>query len=148
MHSPAAGAEGPRHAPLERQHAARAGNGIKKVYVGKNAFMCTPAMSAVIRRRGLYGGLIMSASHNPAGPKEDWGIKFNYSSGEPAPEKITNEIFKYTENISELKMADIPDVDLSELGTSTFGEFEVEVIDYTEDYLGLLQEARAFCQTS
>jgi phosphoglucomutase len=50
------------------------------------------------------GGLIMSASHNPGGPEEDWGIKFNYSAGEPAPEKITDKIFGFTEKISELKV--------------------------------------------
>jgi Phosphoglucomutase/phosphomannomutase, alpha/beta/alpha domain I len=75
------------------------------VLVGQNGVMATPAMSALIRRRKLYGGLIMSASHNPAGPKEDWGIKFNYKSGEPAPEKITNAIFDFTKNIKELKQA-------------------------------------------
>jgi phosphoglucomutase len=105
-----------------------AGNGIKKVIVGQHGFMATPAMSALIRRRSLYGGLIMSASHNPAGPDEDWGIKFNYSSGEPAPEKITNEIFKFTESVTELKMAEFPDVDLDKVGTTTFGDFEVEVV--------------------
>lgn len=116
------------------------GNGVRKVIVGQNAFMATPAMSALIRRRSLYGGLIMSASHNPAGPKEDWGIKFNYSSGEPAPAKITDEIFKYTETVSELKMADIPDVDLGAIGVSTFGDFEVEVVSPTEDYFATLKE--------
>ena len=70
--------------------------GVKKIVVGKDGVMATPAMSALIRRNGLYGGLIMSASHNPAGPKEDWGIKFNYTSGEPAPEKITDKIFDFT----------------------------------------------------
>lgn len=105
--------------------------------------MATPAMSALIRRRSLYGGLIMSASHNPAGPKEDWGIKFNYSAGEPAPEKITDEIFKYTESVSELLMADIPDVDLSTIGVSTFGDFEVEVVSPTEDYFATLKEVRS-----
>ena len=70
--------------------------GVKKMVVGKDGIMATPAMSALIRRRELYGGLIMSASHNPAGPKEDWGIKFNYSAGEPAPEKITDKIFGFT----------------------------------------------------
>ena len=62
-----------------------AGNGVKKILVGKDAIMATPAMSALIRRRALYGGLIMSASHNPGGPDEDWGIKFNYSAGGTAP---------------------------------------------------------------
>lgn len=85
-----------------------AGNGVSKVIVGKDAIMATPAMSALIRRRALYGGLIMSASHNPAGPKEDWGIKFNYSAGEPAPEKITDKIYGFTQSISELKVRRAP----------------------------------------
>ena len=67
----------------------------------------------------------MSASHNPGGPKEDWGIKFNYSGGEPAPEKITDAIYGYTQKISEIKTADVPDVDLSKLGSTSFGDFEV-----------------------
>lgn len=117
-----------------------AGNGVKKVIVGQNGYMATPAMSALIRKRGLYGGLIMSASHNPAGPEEDWGIKFNYNSGEPAPEKITNEIFQYTQSVSELKMADFPDVDLATIGTTAFGDFEVEVVSPTADYFAVLKE--------
>lgn len=121
-----------------------AGNGIKKVIVGKDAIMATPAMSALIRRRGLYGGLIMSASHNPGGPEEDWGIKFNYSSGEPAPEKITDKIYGFTQSIAELKIADIPDVDLSTIGTHSFGSFEVEVVDYTTDYFATLKEVFDF----
>lgn len=121
-----------------------AGNGVKKVVVGQNGFMATPAMSALIRQRGLYGGLIMSASHNPAGPDEDWGIKFNNSSGEPAPEKITDKIFGFTESISELNMADIPDVDLSAIGVTTFGDFEVEIVDYTKEYFDMLKEVFDF----
>ncbi len=66
----------------------------------------------------------MSASHNPGGPDEDWGIKFNYSSGEPAPERITDAIFGYTTEISELRMADIPETDLSKIGTHSYGDFE------------------------
>jgi phosphoglucomutase len=67
----------------------------------------------------------MSASHNPGGPEEDWGIKFNYSAGEPAPERITDAIFGYTQKISELRFADIPDTDLSSVGSHTYGGFEV-----------------------
>ena len=121
-----------------------AGNGVKKVVVGQDGYMATPAMSALIRQRGLYGGLIMSASHNPAGPDEDWGIKFNYSSGEPAPEKITDKIFGFTQSISELAMADIPDVDLSTVGISKFGDFEVEVVDFTKEYFDTLKEVFDF----
>ena len=66
----------------------------------------------------------MSASHNPGGPEEDWGIKFNYSSGQPAPEYITDNIYQFTTSLSELKIADIPDVDLSKPGNHKFGSFE------------------------
>ena len=121
-----------------------AGNGVRKIYVGQNGFLATPAASAVIRARKAYGGFIMSASHNPGGPKEDWGIKFNYSSGEPAPEKITDEIYGFTQTVETLKMADIPDVDLSKVGVTKFGDFEVEVIDPVADYLELAREVFDF----
>mmetsp|Transcript_9911 Transcript_9911/g.35188 ORF Transcript_9911/g.35188 Transcript_9911/m.35188 type:complete len:179 (+) Transcript_9911:662-1198(+) len=86
----------------------------------------------------------MSASHNPGGPKEDWGIKFNYKNGEPAPEKITDNIYAFTQTMTEYRMADIPDVDISKLGTTDYGGFEVEVIDPVSDYLMLLQEVFDF----
>eukprot|EP01024_Parvocaulis_polyphysoides_P019752 TRINITY_DN1902_c0_g1_i1.p1 TRINITY_DN1902_c0_g1~~TRINITY_DN1902_c0_g1_i1.p1 ORF type:complete len:565 (-),score=122.93 TRINITY_DN1902_c0_g1_i1:221-1915(-) len=122
-----------------------AANGFKKVIIGKDAIMCTPAMSALIRNRKIYGGLIMSASHNPGGPEEDWGIKFNYNSGEPAPEKITNKIFDETKTITSYKMADFPDIDLSKLGTHKFeGGFEVEVVDPVADYFELLEKVFDF----
>lgn len=121
-----------------------AGNGVRKMYVGQNGFLATPAASAVIRARKAYGGFIMSASHNPGGPKEDWGIKFNYSSGEPAPEKITDKIYGFTQTVDTLKMADIPDVDLSKVGITKFGDFEVEVIDPVADYLELAREVFDF----
>lgn len=121
-----------------------AGNGFKKVYVGQDAIMATPAMSAFIRRRKLYGGLIMSASHNPGGPDEDFGIKFNYSGGEPAPEKITDKIYGETLKVSTLKMADIPDIDLSKVGVTKFDGFEVEVVDCVSDYLAVLKEVFDF----
>eukprot|EP00882_Tetradesmus_deserticola_P000799 GHRQ01000870.1.p1 GENE.GHRQ01000870.1~~GHRQ01000870.1.p1 ORF type:complete len:603 (+),score=288.46 GHRQ01000870.1:175-1983(+) len=121
-----------------------AGNGFKKIYVGQDAIMATPAMSAFIRRRKAYGGLIMSASHNPGGPEEDFGIKFNYTAGEPAPEKITDKIYGETTSISVLKMADIPDVDLAKVGVTTFGGFEVEVVDPIADYLATLKEVFDF----
>lgn len=86
----------------------------------------------------------MSASHNPGGPKYDWGIKFNYSSGQPAPETITDLIYGNTQSISEVKKADIPDIDLSKVGTTTFGTFTVEVVDPVEDYLELLKSVFDF----
>lgn len=116
-----------------------AGNGVAKMYVGRDGFLCTPAASAVIRARKASGGFIMSASHNPGGPENDWGIKFNASNGEPAPEKLTDAIYGFTQSVSVLKFGDIPDVDLSRVGVTRFGSFEVEVIDPVADYLTLFK---------
>ena len=125
------------------KHAAAAGFG--RVVVGRGAIMATPAMSALIRRRGLFGGLIMSASHNPGGPDEDWGIKFNAGGGEPAPERVTDAIYGFTQGITTLRAADMPDVDLSVLGVTRFGDgFEVEVVDPVSDYLATLREVFDF----
>lgn len=112
--------------------------------MGRNAFMCTPAMSALIRENKLYGGLLMTASHNPGGPKEDFGIKFNYSSGEPAPERITEKIYSETMAINELKFGDIPDVPLDEICVHKYGAFEVDVVSETEDYFNVLQRVFDF----
>ena len=121
-----------------------AGNGVKCVVVGQNAFLCTPAMSALIRERELYGGLIMSASHNPGGPDGDFGIKFNYSSGEPAPERITNKIYGETQSVTELKFGNIPDTDLSDIGAHIYGDFEVDIVSATDDYFNVLERVFDF----
>ncbi|GAX78807.1 hypothetical protein CEUSTIGMA_g6244.t1 [Chlamydomonas eustigma] len=121
-----------------------AGNGFKRIVIGKDALLATPAMSALIRRRKLYGGLLMTASHNPGGPDNDFGIKFNYSAGEPAPESITDKIYDETMKISALKFGDLSDVDLSKVGVTAFGSFEVEVVDSVEDYLSTLKEVFDF----
>lgn len=121
-----------------------AGNGVGKILVGRDGIMSTPAVSSVIRKQKANGAFIMSASHNPGGPDYDWGIKFNYSSGQPAPESITDKIYGNTLSISEIKMADIPDVDLSSLGVSKFGNFSVEVVDPVSDYLELMENVFDF----
>ncbi|KAF0929875.1 hypothetical protein E2562_026089 [Oryza meyeriana var. granulata] len=121
-----------------------AGNGVGKILVGRNGLLSTPAVSAVIHKRQANGGFIMSASHNPGGPDNDWGIKFNYSSGQPAPETITDQIYGNTLSISEIKTADILDVDLSSLGVVSYGDFTVEVIDPVLDYLELMENVFDF----
>ncbi|XP_077225687.1 phosphoglucomutase [Tasmannia lanceolata] len=121
-----------------------AGNGVGKILVGREGLMSTPAVSAVIRKRKANGGFIMSASHNPGGPEYDWGIKFNYNSGQPAPESITDKIYGNTLAISEIKMADVPDIDLSSLGVTKYGNFTVEVIDPVSDYLELMENVFDF----
>ncbi|KAM2384424.1 hypothetical protein ACFXTH_041862 [Malus domestica] len=121
-----------------------AGNGVGKILVGKEGILSTPAVSAVIRKRQANGGFIMSASHNPGGPDYDWGIKFNYNSGQPAPESITDMIYGNTLSIAEIKIADIADVDLSTLGVVKYGKFSVEVVDPVSDYLELLENVFDF----
>ena len=117
-----------------------AGNGFGSVLVGQGGILSTPAASNVIRKRGAFGGIILSASHNPGGPDGDFGIKYNASNGGPAPEKITDAIFARTKSIKDYKISDAPDVDLDRLGTTQVDGMAVEVIDPVEDYLALMRE--------
>jgi phosphoglucomutase len=87
-----------------------AGNGIKHIILGKDSILSTPAASALIRSMKTDGGILLTASHNPGGPENDFGIKFNTANGGPAPEDVTNKIHKITETISEYKEVDLPDV--------------------------------------
>eukprot|EP00033_Pygsuia_biforma_P001024 GCRY01001169.1.p1 GENE.GCRY01001169.1~~GCRY01001169.1.p1 ORF type:complete len:489 (+),score=103.72 GCRY01001169.1:375-1841(+) len=118
-----------------------AANGVKRIIVGQEGIMSTPAMSAVIRKKNVFGGIILTASHNPGGPFGDFGIKFNCANGGPAPESTTSLIFEQTKTLSEYHTADIPDVNLSQIAVHTYEpDFSVEVIDPVEDYLVLMKE--------
>ena len=117
--------------------AAAAGFG--KAMVGRGGILSTPAASNVIRKYGAFGGIILSASHNPGGPTEDFGIKYNAGNGGPAPERLTDEIFAKTKAISEYRILDAPDLDLDAEGTLALGEMTVEVIDPVADYAELME---------
>ena len=98
-------------------------NGFGRVVVGRGGLLSTPAASALIRSLKAYGGIILSASHNPGGPDGDFGIKYNIGNGGPAPEKITDAIFACTKTIAVIKTLDAPDVDLDALAeTALDGE--------------------------
>jgi len=114
-------------------------NGFGKVMVGQGGILSTPAASNVIRKYKAFGGLILSASHNPGGPHEDFGIKYNASNGGPAPEKLTDAIFERTKAISSYKIADIGKVDLDRIGSFQAGGMTVEVIDPVSDYADLME---------
>ncbi|GLQ53543.1 alpha-D-glucose phosphate-specific phosphoglucomutase [Devosia nitrariae] len=116
-----------------------AANGFGRVLVGQGGLLSTPAASHVIRHHGAFGGLVLSASHNPGGPDGDFGIKYNVSNGGPAPEKITDEVFERTKVITSYRIAEASDVDLSTLGTQSVGEMAVEVIDPVADYAELME---------
>ena len=116
-----------------------AANGFGRVIVGQGGILSTPAASHVIRKRKAFGGIILSASHNPGGPHEDFGIKYNAGNGGPAPEKLTDAIFARTKAISQYKIADIDAVDLDKIGTVEAGGMTVEVIDPVADYAELME---------
>ncbi len=116
-----------------------AANGFGRVLVGQGGILSTPAVSHVIRKNKAFGGIVLSASHNPGGPDGDFGIKYNVSNGGPAPEKITEAIFARTTSIQEYHILDVPDVNLDALGTSQLGTMQVEVIDPVTDYQELME---------
>lgn len=115
-------------------------NGFGAVLVGQNGLLSTPGASHVIRKHKAFGGLILSASHNPGGPEGDFGIKYNASNGGPAPEKITDAIFARSKEIDRYLTVDAPDVDLGTIGTHHCGGMVVEVIDPVADYAELMEE--------
>ncbi|WP_137157629.1 alpha-D-glucose phosphate-specific phosphoglucomutase [Rhizobium sp. FKL33] len=116
-----------------------AANGFGKVMVGQGGILSTPAASNIIRKYGAFGGIILSASHNPGGPTEDFGIKYNASNGGPAPEKITDAIYDLSKKISSYKISDAADVDLDTVGTVTLEGMQIEVIDPVADYAELME---------
>ncbi|MFA7413535.1 MAG: alpha-D-glucose phosphate-specific phosphoglucomutase [Rhizobium sp.] len=117
-----------------------AANGFGKVMVGQGGILSTPAASHVIRKYKAFGGIILSASHNPGGPTEDFGIKYNIGNGGPAPERITDAIFERSKTIESYKIADAPDIDLDTIGTGLVEDMTVEVIDPVADYAALMEE--------
>ncbi len=116
-----------------------AANGFSKVIVGQGGILSTPAASNVIRQYETFGGIILSASHNPAGPEEDFGIKYNTANGGPAPEKITEAIFENSKQIQQYRVADIADIDLDTIGETLLNGFVVEVINSVNDYADLME---------
>ncbi len=116
-----------------------AANGFGKVLVGQGGILSTPAASCVIRKYGTYGGLILSASHNPGGPEGDFGIKYNTSNGGPAPEKITDAIFARSTALASYRILDAADIDLNRCGTQMLAGMAVEVIDAVGDYAELME---------
>ncbi len=117
-----------------------AANGVQKVMVGQGGLLSTPAASCVIRKYQTNGGIILSASHNPGGPDEDFGIKFNTPNGGPAPEGVTEAIFNRTTEITEYKTLQTEDIDLDRTGSLTIGDTQVEIIDPVSDYAELMQK--------
>ncbi|MDE0239441.1 MAG: alpha-D-glucose phosphate-specific phosphoglucomutase [bacterium] len=119
--------------------AMASANGAARVLVGRDGLLSTPAASAVIRARRTEGGLILSASHNPAGETGDFGIKYNIPAGGPAPESVTEAIYRRTMEIDKYRILDCEDVDLSTVATLRMGGMAVEILDPVAIHAGLMR---------
>jgi len=116
-----------------------AANGFGRIIVGQFGILSTPAVSALIRYSNAFGGVVLSASHNPGGPQGDFGIKYNVANGGPAPERITDEVFRRTQEISSYKTIDAPDVDIDRIGRTKLGAAEIEIVDSVANYRALME---------
>ena len=117
-----------------------AASGAARMIVGRGAILSTPAASHLIRLRSTDGGILLSASHNPGGEDEDFGIKFNTPNGGPAAEAVTTAIHAETERLFEYRQITAPDLDLSRLGEQRLGEMTVEIVDPVDDYAALMEQ--------
>ncbi|ERN40522.1 phosphoglucomutase [Rubidibacter lacunae KORDI 51-2] len=115
-----------------------AANGFGRVLVGQGGILSTPAASCIIRKYRAFGGIILSASHNPGGPDGDFGVKYNIGNGGPAPAAVTEAIYARSQEILEYKTIEAVELDLDRLGTSTLGNMAVEVVDSVVDYAELM----------
>ncbi|HBF51915.1 MAG TPA: alpha-D-glucose phosphate-specific phosphoglucomutase [Massilia sp.] len=114
-------------------------HGVGRILVGQGGILSTPAVSCVIRKHGAFGGIVLSASHNPGGPDGDFGIKYNIGNGGPAPEKITEAVYSQTQGLLSYRISDAPPVNLDEIGTTQLEGMQVEVIDSVADYAELMK---------
>ena len=116
-----------------------AANGFARAIVGRGGILSTPAASNLIRIRGAIGGLILSASHNPGGPSQDFGIKYNIANGGPAPERMTEAIYARTASIDRFLTIEAADLDLDREGETSVGGMAVEIVDPVADYAALME---------
>ena len=117
-----------------------AANKFSRIIVGLNGFLSTPAASHLIRKYKADGGIVLSASHNPGGPKGDFGIKYNIANGGPAPEKVTDAIYEQSLQIQEYFIVESEDIDLSSVGSQTLQNMQIDIIDSVQDYSDLMEK--------
>lgn len=115
-----------------------AANGFGELIIGQGGLLSTPAASNIIRKYQAFGGIVLSASHNPGGPDEDFGIKYNVSNGGPAPEKFTDALYLNTKTIDSYQIAEIDDVDLDSVGELNIDHLKIRILDSVADYAELM----------
>ncbi|MDX3966856.1 MAG: alpha-D-glucose phosphate-specific phosphoglucomutase [Bradyrhizobium sp.] len=125
-----------------------AANGFGRVLVGRGGLLSTPAVSCIIRKHGAAGGIVLSASHNPGGPKGDFGVKFNVTNGGPAPENVTEAVYALSRKIARYRILPGGDVNIDRLGRSKLGTMTVEVIDPVADFTRLMESLFDFDRIS
>jgi phosphoglucomutase len=113
-------------------------NGFGELIIGQGGLLSTPAASHIIRKNNAFGGLVLSASHNPGGPDEDFGIKYNVGNGGPAPEKYTDAFYKRSQVIDRYKTLEMDDIDLDAIGSQTVSGVTINIIDPVSDYAELM----------
>jgi phosphoglucomutase len=116
-----------------------AANGFGRVLVGRGGILSTPAASHVIRKYQAFGGVVLSASHNPGGPDGDFGIKYNIENGGPAPERVTEAVAARAKVITRYRTLDAPPVPLDRTGGERLGPMAVQIIDPVADYAQLME---------
>jgi len=116
-----------------------AANGVERLLIGQGGLLSTPAASCVIRKHKAHGGFVLSASHNPGGPEEDFGIKYNATNGGPAPESFTNAVYARSQVIDQYKIIRADDIDIDTIGESRLGNMTIQIIDPVSDYAQLME---------
>lgn len=114
-------------------------NGFNKLIIAQNGLLSTPAASNMIRKHNACGGIILSASHNPGGPTEDFGIKFNAENGGPANESITDKIVHQTNSIDHYLTTKTLPIDLARLDSFQLQGCQIEIVDSVTDYSELME---------
>jgi len=117
-----------------------AANGFSRIIAGRHGLLSTPAASCLIREYGAFGGIILSASHNPGGPNADFGIKFNAANGGPASEELTAAIYRHSLGIEQYYSLDASDIELGQLGRKTLGDSVIEIVDPVSAYAQLMEQ--------
>ena len=116
-----------------------AANGVAKLIIGQNGFLSTPASSNILLKNKTDGGFVFSASHNPGGINGDFGIKYANETGGQISTSISDKIYETSKHISEYKICDAPDIDLSRIGTTKLGDMQIEIIDSVSDYVEMME---------
>jgi phosphoglucomutase len=116
-----------------------AANGVGRVVVGRGGILSTPAASCLIRSRKAAAGIILSASHNPGGPRGDFGIKVNAANGGPAPPSLTDPVYQRSRTLASYRIVEAPAPPIDRLGESRLASMAVEVVDPVTEYAALME---------